>query len=129
LRISAFDLIDRKRKIAIASEENKIAQARREDMVRQITREVTLLYNSVILSQRILTIKSETQQAKLLHFNIAEKQFLEGEIPVAEYAKIIEMIAKSSGEFEIARMDFTNAYFLLETAVGFNLQEIKNSAE
>lgn len=129
MHISAFDLTDRKRKIAIAGETNKIAQARREDMVRQITREVTLLYNSLILSQRILTIKSETQQAKLLHFNIAEKQFLEGEIQVSEYANIIEMIAKSSSEFETARMDFTNAYFLLETAVGFKLQEIKKSTE
>jgi outer membrane protein TolC len=129
LRISAFDMIDRKRKIIIANEENKIAQSRRDDMVRQITKEVTLLYNSVILNQRILTIKSETQQAKLIHFNMAEKQFLEGEIPVSEYAQIIEMIAKSSSEFETAKMDFTNAYFLLETAVGLNLQDIKNTTE
>ncbi|MCF8374060.1 MAG: TolC family protein [Bacteroidales bacterium] len=129
LRISAFDLTDRKRKIAIADEQNKISQARREEMVRFITKEVTLLYNDLLLSQRILTIKSETQQAKILHFNMAEKQFLEGELPVSEYAKIIEMIAKSSSEFETAKMDFTNAYFLLETAVGFDLQEIKKLGE
>ena len=129
LRFSAFDLIDRKHNIAIAKEKQRIAEAQLEGVRRQIRKEVTLLFNNVILTQRILTIKSETQQAKLLHFSLAEKQFLEGEISVSDYAGIIEMIAKSSADFETAKMDFTNAYFLLEESVGINLQELKKRAE
>ncbi|MEA3444263.1 MAG: TolC family protein [Bacteroidota bacterium] len=129
LRMSLFDIVDRKRRIAIADQEMKLSQAKREEMIRQIRQEVTLLYNAVVLSQRILTIKSETQQAKILHFNLAEKQFLAGEIGVSEYATIIEMIAKSSAEYEKSKMDFTNTYFLLEEAVGINLQEIKKITE
>lgn len=129
IRLSLFDVTQRKRQMAIAEEQYNYALARRDEVVRQIRQEVTLAFNALILSQRILTIKSETQQAKLLHFNMAEKQFLEGEITVADYSKIIEMIARSSQEYEEAKMEFKNNYFLLEEAVGVKLEDITKSKQ
>ncbi len=124
VKMNVFDIINRNNKIEIAKFEKDIAEAQRDEPIQIIIQNVTLLYNRVILSQRILVIKSETQQAKLLHFNLAEKQFLSGEIPVSEYSSIIGIIAKSSAEFENAKMDFKNAYFLLQQAVGIKIQNI-----
>ncbi len=128
LRLTLFDITQRKRVVAIADAKYDYAAAQRDEIIQLIRKDVTLLFNDLILSQRLLTIKSETQQAKLLHFNLAEKQFLEGELPVSDYSKIIEMIAKSSAEFEEAKMDFTNKYFLLEMAVGLKLDELKRAS-
>lgn len=129
LRISLYDLAQRKRQTSIAIAKYEYASAQRDEIALLIKREVTLLYNDVMLAQRMLAIKSETQQAKLLHFNLAEKQFLEGELAVSEYSKIIEMIAKSSGEYETAKMDFGTKYFLLEEAVGLKIDELKKALE
>jgi hypothetical protein len=54
---------------------------------------------------------------------MVEKEFLNGVIPLTEYARMSGIVSGSEAEFENARMAFMTAYMLLEEVVGmkFNL--------
>ena len=54
---------------------------------------------------------------------MAEKQFLNGIINIAEYSSVTEIVSRSEADFESSKMEFRTAYMLLEEIVGikFNL--------
>jgi hypothetical protein len=52
---------------------------------------------------------------------MAEKEFNEANIPVAELSRIIEIAAKAATEYEVAKQEFYKNIKLLENLVGIKL--------
>jgi hypothetical protein len=49
---------------------------------------------------------------------MADKQFLNGVITIAEYSTITEIVSRGEGEFESSKIDFQTAFMILEEIVG-----------
>jgi outer membrane protein TolC len=103
----------------------KLDQAESMIMVQhnEIRQQVILYYNDVILKQRLLSIKTKNLETVKINMQMVEKEFLNGIIPLAEYARISGGVASSESDVENARMDFLTAYMMLEeiTHIKFNI--------
>jgi hypothetical protein len=79
------------------------------------------MYYILIASKNILQIKSEAKHATALNRSMAEKEFNEANIPVAELSRIIEISSKAATEYEYAKQDFYKNIRLMENIVGVKL--------
>ncbi len=121
LRISLYDLFGRKNEVGMAVSEFEESRHRKDLMARDVTTEITDLYYALIASQNILKIKSDTKYATSLNRSMAEKEFNEANIPVAELSRIIEISSKAATEYELAKQDFYRNIRVLENLVGTKL--------
>jgi len=107
---------------------NKMAEAELEqarqmaEMQRnEVREEVINRYNNVLLKSRLLKIRSNYRETTSTSMQMAEKEFLNGVIPITEYTRLTEISTKAESDYEIARTDFFTAFMLLEEIVGFKL--------
>lgn len=121
LRISLYDLFGRKNEVGMAVSEFEESRYRKDLMARDVTTEITDLYYALIASQNILKIKSDTKYATSLNRSMAEKEFNEANIPVAELSRIIEISSKAATEYELAKQEFYRNIKVLENLVGTKL--------
>ena len=123
IKIPLYNLINRKNQNKLAKAEIEQAQnssQAQRNVVRQL---VIKQYNEVILKHRLLKIKSRYAETAKINLAMAEKQFLNGVITVAEYSSTTEIVSRSETDFESSKMEFRTAFMLLEEIVGikFNL--------
>lgn len=121
MRISLYDLFGRKNEVGMAVSEFEESRHRKDMIARNLTTEVTDLYYSLVASQNILKIKSEAKYATSLNRSMAEKEFNEANIPVAELSRIIEISSKAATEYELAKQEFYRNIKVLENLVGTKL--------
>jgi len=129
LRITLFDIIKRKKEILIAQKQIDFANSKKDEVEKKIKEDLIVKYYTLLLKQRLLTIKNEIHEVQAVNYLLAEKEFLEGEINMSDYAGIVELTAKSSEGVENSRIEFKIAYFLLEQAVGRSISEIKKAID
>lgn len=121
MRISLYDLFGRKNEVGMAVSEFEESRHRKDIIARELTTHVTDLYYSLVASQNILKIKSEAKYATSLNRAMAEKEFNEANIPVAELSRIIEISSKAATEYELAKQEFYRNIKVLENLVGTKL--------
>lgn len=121
LRVSIYDLFGRKNQVGMAINEYEASRHKKEVLAREINAEVTSLYFILIASQNILKIKSEAKYATSLNRAMAEKEFNEANIPVAELSRIIEISSKAATEYEIAKQEMYKNLRIMENMVGIKL--------
>ena len=123
IRIPFYDFLSRKSQITSAKAE--IAQAQSYSLVQrnELRQLVIKQYNEVIVKHRLLKIKSRYAETARINLAMAEKQFLNGVITVAEYSSTTEIVSRSETDFESSKMEFRTAFMILEEIVGikFNL--------
>jgi outer membrane protein TolC len=127
IKIPLFDLVNH-------HNQNKLAKAKLEqaetmavvqrDELRQL---VIVHYNDLILKQRLLRIKTKNHETVKINMQMVEKEFLNGIIPLAEYARISGGVSDSETGLENARMDFLTAYMILEEIVGMKFNVINTT--
>ena len=121
LRISLYDLFGRKNEVGMAVSEYEESRYKKDMLAKEIVSEVTSLYYILIASKNILQIKSDTKHATALNRNMAEKEFNEANIPVAELSRIIEISSKAATEYEIAKQELYKNIRIMENMVGVKL--------
>lgn len=123
IRIPFYDFLSRRHQVKFAKAE--VAQAQSYSLVQrnELRQLVIKQYNEVIVKHRLLKIKSKYAETAKINMEMAEKQFLNGVVNVAEYSSITEIVSRSETDFESSKMEFRTAYMLLEEIVGikFNL--------
>ena len=79
----------------------------------------------MIVKHKLLKIKSKYAETAKINMEMAEKQFLNGVVSVAEYSAITEIVSRSEADYESSKMDFRTAFMILEEIVGikFNLTD------
>ncbi|MEA3317511.1 MAG: TolC family protein [Bacteroidota bacterium] len=125
LSLSIFDLVDRKNNKIIADNELGKSKYKKDELVKNLTEEIITLYNDLLLAEKLVRIKGETRDAQELYFQIAEKQFREGQLNIANYTSIISTKSKSIIEYESVVSNYKKLYMLLEEIVGVKLNKIK----
>lgn len=117
------DLLDRKNQIKIAKTEIDQSQNIFEDRQSELRKKVIIQYNDLILKQRLLKLSAKNTETVKITMQMVEKEFLNGIIPLTEYARISGIVSGAEAEFENARTNFLTAFMILEEIVGmkFNL--------
>ena len=93
------------------------------DMQRQETRQkVIRQYNDLIVKQKIFRIKSKYLETARINQLMAEKEFLNGVIPVTEYSRLYSITSQAEENYESALMDFKTDYMLLEELTGMKFK-------
>ncbi|QHT68492.1 TolC family protein [Rhodocytophaga rosea] len=121
LRISMYDLFGRKNEVGMAVSEYEESRHKKDMLAKEIVSEVTSLYYILIASKNIMQIKSEAKHATALNRNMAEKEFNEANIHVAELSRIIEISSKAATEYEIAKQELYKNIRIMENIVGVKL--------
>jgi len=121
LKFPLYDLTSRKTQKKLAQAEIEQAESMAQNQADETRRKVIQQYNNLVLTQRLLKIKSKYYETSKLNLQMTEKEFVNGVIPITEYSRISEIATRAEADFETARMNFTNAYMLLEDLVGFKL--------
>ena len=123
IRIPFYDFLNRRHQIKFAKAEVAQAQSYSQVQRNELRQLVIKQYNELIVRHRLLKIKSKYVETARINMAMAEKQFLNGIINIAEYSNVTEIVSRSEADFESSKMEFRTAYMLLEEIVGikFNL--------
>lgn len=116
-----YDYLNRKHIVSLAKTEIEQARNMAEMQRKELTERVIRQYNTLIVSQRLLKVKTKSFETSQLSIEMAEKEFSNGVLPVVEYARVSEIHASLESEYESAKMDFKTAFMVLETLVGMKL--------
>jgi outer membrane protein TolC len=124
VRLPLDDLWDRRNRIKTATKEVERSMAVKSNLILELRKSLILLYNTLIVNQRKLKIANENVIANALQKDLAEKEFLNGQSSLYELARINEMYRKAVYDYEDARIEFYNAYMLLQEITGIKFNTI-----
>ncbi|MBK7030991.1 MAG: TolC family protein [Bacteroidales bacterium] len=127
LKLPLIDVVNRRNTIKIGQMEvekaEKMSQLQRE----QVRTQVIKGYNELILRLRLFKIKLKQLETAQINMQMAEKEFVNGIIPVSEYARLTEITIGTELNFEIAKMDVLNAKMALEEITGMEFKVNKKA--
>lgn len=118
IKFPLFDVIGRKTQVNLAELEVGQAEEMSQMQRLEVRQAVIKQYNELILKQRILRNKSNYIETARISMVMAEKEFQNGIIPVSEYTRISEIVSKAELDFETAKVDYSNAYMILQELAG-----------
>ena len=100
--------------------------AQKEINKRFLVKEVITIYNDLQQYQQYIRIYNDYQNFTLLQMQMAQNEFLNGEITTAEYTRLKEIQTRGAINFQQAVAQFNKNYQLLEVTTGmkFNLINI-----
>ncbi len=115
--------IKRPNEIKIGKKEMEMSLALRDQRAREARLDVIRYYNAMKQAQSKLKISNEYQGYTMIQMKMADLQFLNKEIEVAEYARLKEIQTRGAYDFEQYKSEFSMNYQLLEetTGIKFNL--------
>ncbi len=123
IRMPAIDIINRNNEINKSKRiiEGTLAQRKVEEL--EIRKDVILQYNRLVQFQKLLRIVNEFQQYALLQMQMAEREYLNGDITISELTRLKDIQMIRAVEFQDRIYELYMAYDLLQELVGvrFNL--------
>jgi len=126
IRFSLFDLFSQRSRRGTFRKELEVSIHKRDEIREDVQRLIIALYNKVLLTQRLVGIKSEARRTTEVHLRMAEAEFAQGDIPVSELARVTEIASKARAEYETARYDYITAYAQLENLLGTRLNTLNH---
>lgn len=124
INIPLYELFGRNNRINVYRAELQAKEQKEKDLELELSRRVIYEYNYVLASHRIMLIASNTNQASALHLQMAEQEFKEGTISVADFSRVTEFANKSQIDFEIAKREFFSWYQQLERLIGVRMDTL-----
>jgi len=123
LRMPLYDLLNRKNQINMAKRELEKNMLLKEEKSIDIRKEVIIIYQDLLMRQELLKIKNESQLTTRLQVQMAEMEFKNGNIKIADLSRIVESNARNIYDYTQEKFLFYRQYLILEELVGmkFNL--------
>lgn len=123
LRVSIYDIVNRKNQINIARKQLEAAINSKEEQIFNLKKEIATLYNNLILKQMLLKTRSDNLLTSEMRMVMVEKRFVNSQISLEEMSRLMEFHADGKTKYEISMSEFMEAYSLLELTCGmkFNL--------
>lgn len=118
ISFSLYDIASSKNLVDVYKAENKVALFKREEVIFELQKIITVLYNNVQTKMNILKINTEAMNAAYVHMKMAEKEFSQGSTTIGELSRVGEIYAKAQSETEITMNDLRNYYMQLEHYCG-----------
>ena len=121
VKFPLFDGLNRKNQIRLAKFEVDAAKDMLEFEKEQLRKRVIVLYQDLILKQKILQIKSRSLGDGRVNMQMVEKEFRNGVVPLSEYVRIVGMTENMEAYYAKAMSEFITTKLLLEDMAGFVL--------
>ncbi len=104
------------------SEQLAASEYKKEDVTSTVKREVITAYSDAKFKQKMVAIRSHALQSVAMYRNMAEIQFQEASIEIADLSKVYEAYTSALVLFEKAKLDYTTSLLILEEMVGTKLR-------
>lgn len=124
VKFPVFYLIDRKNEINKKKKLMEVSMVRKQERIRQIRELVIITYNELVQQQALLIIANDFRQFSMVQMQMAELQYLNREIDIAEYTRLKDYQTRGDLNFAEIQGRFRNAYTLLEEIVGIKFSLI-----
>jgi outer membrane protein TolC len=123
IRFPFATLVDRRNRINKQKKWIELSFAQRDINRKYVEKEVVEAYNMMIQWQNYIRIYNDYQKFTMIQMQMAQNQFLNGEITTAEYTRLKEIQTRGAIEYQQAIAEFSKNYQLLEiiTEINFNL--------
>lgn len=118
VRLSIYDVVGRPTEVAAAREELAISTARRAEVEDGERLRTAVIWHRASLGYRLIGIRAEATQAAAAHLALAEREYRDHAIPLAELSRVQEIASKAVGDFEAARTEYATALAELDVLVG-----------
>ena len=119
VKFPLFDGLNRKNQIRLAKFEVDAAKDMLEFEKEQLRKTVIVLYQDLILKQKILQIRSRRLGDGRVNMQMVEKEFRNGVVPIYEYVRVTGMTTDIETDYETALSEFIVSKQLLEDMAGF----------
>ncbi len=123
IRMPLVTLIDRRNRINKQKKWIELSLTQKEINRRFLADRVIVIYNDLVNFQNQIRIYNDYQAFTLMQMQMAQNEFLNGEITTAEYTRLKEIQTRGSIDYIKAIADFNKNYYALEVVTGmrFNL--------
>ncbi len=123
IRFPLATLVDRRNRINKQKKWIEISLTQKEINKRFIMQEVIRIYNDMVQYQKYIKIYEDYQNFTMMQMQMAQNEFLNGEISTAEYTRLKEIQTRGAVNFQQAVSEFNKNYQMLEVVTGmkFNL--------
>lgn len=118
VKLSLFDLTGRKHLIDQAENEMHVSEQLLQVARQNLQLAISDMYVQLKLAQKLVIINSNNYQTLSAQMAMAEKQFTQGEIPLAEYARITDIASGAEVNFENAKAEYESLYRQMEILIG-----------
>ncbi len=126
IRFPLATLVDRRNRIAKQKKWQELSFVQREINRQFVVTQVIEAYDMMIQWQNYIRIYNDYQKFTLIQMQMAQNQFLNGEIGTAEYTRLKEIQTRGAIEYQQAISEFSKNYRTLEilTGINFNLVNV-----
>lgn len=124
VNIPLFMLFGRTSRINVFEHEMEVRAKTAEKLEMDVSRQVISEYNNMLSAHRILLLASKSRGTARMVQDMADKQFAQGDISIADYSSVAAITAKSEQDYEIARGNFYSTYQSLEKLLGVRLDTL-----
>ena len=124
INIPLYEVFGRNNRVGVYRAELHAKEEKVKDLELELARRVIYEYNYVLASHRVMQISSNANEAAALHLQMADREFKEGTIPVADFSRITEFATKAQIDFEISKREFFSWYQQLEKLIGVRLDTL-----
>lgn len=123
IRFPLATIVDRRNRIAKQKKWQELSFVQREINRQFVVRETIEAYDMMIQWQNYIRIYNDYQKFTEIQMQMAQNQFLNGEISTAEYTRLKEIQTRGAIEYQQAIAEFSKNYRILEilTGINFNL--------
>lgn len=121
LKIPLSNIYDRS-SIKISIKEQEKANYQLEKTLNELRQLIIVQYNNVVKAHRSLSLRTESLALYQIQAERAEKDYLNGQISISEYARLKEMLTGSLMNLEENKIEFLTALQLLQEAVGVKIE-------
>lgn len=123
IRMPLITFIDRRNRINKQKKWIELSLTQKEINKRFLADRVINIFNDLVNFQNQIRIYNDYQAFTLMQMQMAQNEFLNGEITTAEYTRLKEIQTRGSIEYIKVIADFNKNYYALEVVTGmkFNL--------
>ncbi|OFY51575.1 MAG: hypothetical protein A2W85_01415 [Bacteroidetes bacterium GWF2_41_31] len=123
VRMPIATLVDRRNRIKKQKKWIEISLTQKEINRRFLQERVITVYNDLVSAQNQIRIYNDYQSFTMTQMQMAQNEFLNGEITTAEYTRLKEIQTRGAVEYQQVIAEFNKLYQILEviTGIRFNL--------
>ncbi len=124
IRMPLGALFDRRNRINKQKKWIEISLMQKEINLRYLQERVIIIYNDLVQAQGLIRIYNDYQAFTMAQMQMAQNEFLNGEITTAEYTRLKEIQTSGATRLQQSISDFNKNYQTLEIVTGMNFNLI-----
>ena len=124
VNLPLYELVGRKLRVNLYKHQLNSTVDKRDETIQDLKKNIIQLYYSLLYYNNLLNIRSEAKQSAISQLSVAQKQFKDGIIDIAELSRLKTFEVNARSDYEEAKREFSIAYFQVEPLIGVPVQQL-----